>query len=164
MKIEVIKGDITELDVDAIVDPANSYMTMGGGLSGVIRKKGGDIIRQEAEKYAPIPVGKAIITSAGNLKAKYVIHAPTMKNPAERIGVKNVELATQAVLDCCEENKIDNVAIPGLGTGVGNVPEKDAAEVMVKTIKKFKGEHPKKVILIGFEQELYEAFKKEVIR
>jgi uncharacterized protein len=170
MEISVIKGDITEINTDAIVDPANSNITMGGGLSETIRRKGGDIIRQEAQKHVPVPVGKAVITTAGKLKTKYVIHAPTMKKPVERIDIKNVELATQAILHCCVENKIDSVAIPGLGAGAIVKEERKmygfttaAAKIMIKTIRKFKEEYPKKVILIGFNDRLYEAFKREIM-
>ncbi|MEX2689946.1 MAG: macro domain-containing protein, partial [Candidatus Njordarchaeum guaymaensis] len=77
VEIIVIKGDITKMDVDAIVNPANSLLIMGGGVAGAIKRRGGQIIEDEAVKQGPIPVGNAVITSAGNLKARYVIHAPT---------------------------------------------------------------------------------------
>lgn len=73
VKISVITGDITRLEVDAIVNPANSMLIMGGGVAGAIKRVGGKEIEDEALKYAPVPVGKAIATKAGKLKAKYVI-------------------------------------------------------------------------------------------
>ncbi len=160
MDIEVFKGDITGLDIEAIVNPANSRLIMGGGLAGVIKNKGGKEIEDEARKKAPVEVGKATVTSAGDLPAKYVIHAPTMENPAEDISPENVRLATCAVLNCAEENKIREVAVPGLGTGVGGVSSEEAAKVMVEEIQNFDPESLEKVVLVGYDEELYEAFEK----
>ena len=82
--IEVIKGDITKVHVEAIVNPANSLMIMGGGVAGAIKRVAGDEVEREAMKYAPVPVGSAVATGAGKMKnVKYVIHAPTMERPAE---------------------------------------------------------------------------------
>lgn len=95
VKISVITGDITKLKVDAIVNPANSMLLMGGGVAGAIKKVGGKEIEDEALKSAPISVGEAIATNAGKLKAKYVIHAPTMEKPAMQTTVDNVKLAME---------------------------------------------------------------------
>ncbi|MEM4637114.1 MAG: macro domain-containing protein, partial [Nitrososphaerota archaeon] len=73
--IELIKGDITDLEVDVIVNAANSSLKMGGGVAGAILRKGGRVIQEECDKIGYCPVGGAVITSAGNLKARYVIHA-----------------------------------------------------------------------------------------
>ena len=107
------------MKIEAIVNPANSYILMGGGLAGVIRRKGGPEIVEEAKKFVPVEVGKAVITGPGRLPCKFIIHAPTMREPAERIGAENVKKAMDAVLKCAEENGIEEVAVPGLGTGVG---------------------------------------------
>lgn len=159
MEIEIVKGDITKLKVEAIANPANSNMTMGGGLSGVILKAGGEEIEKEAQKLAPVKVGEAIVTGAGRLPAKYVIHAPTMEKPSMKVGKENVNLAMRAILKCADENGISEIAAPGLATGVGGVSYLDAAEAMVDEIKKFKGKDPQKVILVAYNDELYEAFK-----
>lgn len=159
MEISVVRGDITKLEMESIVNPANSMVTMGGGLAGIIRKVGGDEIRQEAQKFVPVPVGKAVVTRAGKLPAKFVIHAPTMEKPAEKVGKENARLAMRAILECAVENNISEVAVPGLGTGVGGVSYKDAAEVMVSEIKKYKGEYPKNVILVAYNDKLYKAFQ-----
>lgn len=82
VKITVTIGDITVQQADAIVNPANSQLTMGGGAAGAIKRAGGNEIECQAIKRAPIPVGKAVATTAGRLKAKYVIHALTMQRPA----------------------------------------------------------------------------------
>jgi O-acetyl-ADP-ribose deacetylase (regulator of RNase III) len=137
---------------------------MGGGVAWVIKKKGGKEIESEAITKAPGPVGKAILTTGGKLKARHVIHATTMKNPAEKISTKNVRMATRAALECVQENEIKSIAFPGMGTGVGGVDKKEAALVMVEEIKRFldEGGKLKRVILVGYEEEMYEAFREAV--
>ena len=159
MKIEIIKGDITKLKVEAIVSPANSYITMGGGLAGIIRRAGGEGIKEEAKKYVPVNVGEAIVTKAGKLPAKFVIHAPTMEKPAQRISGENIRLTMRAILECAEKNNIREVAIPGLGTGVGGVPCKEAATIMLKALRDFKARTIRRVIIVAFDHNLYLAFK-----
>ncbi len=158
MEVFLIKGDITEVECDAIVNPSNSYGYMGGGVALAIKKKGGEIIEKEAVEKAPIPVGKAVATTAGNLKAKYVIHASTMEKPAEKIGIDNVLKATEAALKLALELKIKCIAFPGMGTGVGGVKKEDAAEAMISVFERFK-ESDIKVVLVAFDEELYEAFR-----
>lgn len=159
MIIEVLRGDITKMGVEAIVNPANSYITMGGGLAGAIRRAGGEEIRKEAQKFTPVEVGRAVLTKAGKLPCKFVIHAPTMKRPAQKTTKENVRLATKGILECAERNGIEEIAIPGLGTGVGRVPYKDAAKVMTEEIKSFPAKSVKKIILVAFDEELYQAFR-----
>jgi len=159
MEIEVIQEDITELDIEAIVNPANSQIRMGGGLAGIIKKKGGREMEKKAQEKAPVKVGKAILSTAGKLKADHVIHAPTMKTPTRNIPAENSGKAMQGILECAKRNGISQVAVPGLGTGVGGVSSEDAAEKMVKTIRKFEGEKPEKIILVGYGDDLYEAFQ-----
>jgi O-acetyl-ADP-ribose deacetylase (regulator of RNase III) len=160
IKISVERGDITEQQVDAIVNPANSHGWMGGGVAGAIKRKGGVEIEKEAVAKAPIPVGKAAITTAGKLKAKYVIHAPTMERPAEPIPIENVRLATRAALQCADKNMLRRISIPGMGTGVGGIPKGEGAKAMVEVVKKFRALSLEEVILIGFDDELVDEFKK----
>lgn len=159
MEIKVVEDDITKLDAEAIVNPANSKLTMGGGLAGIIRKKGGEAIQKEAKVKAPVKVGEATVTTAGNLPSRYVIHAPTMENPAQKVSAKNARLAMKGILKTAEQNNIKEVAVPGLGTGVGGVPYEEAAKVMVDEAKKFEGKNLKKIIFVGYEESLYEAFR-----
>lgn len=162
MKIKVIKGDITSLNVDAIVNAANSYGQMGGGVAGAIKKQGGIEIEKEAISKAPIPIGSAILTTAGKLKAKHVIHAPTMLQPASLIDINNVREATRAALKCADENNLKIIAIPSMGTGVGGVPKEKAAKAIVEEIKKFKAKSLKEVILVGYEEEMFREFEKAI--
>jgi O-acetyl-ADP-ribose deacetylase (regulator of RNase III) len=159
MAIIVEKGDITKIACDAIVNPANSYGYMGGGVAGAIKRVGGLEIEKEAVSKAPIPLGTAIFTTAGNLPCGFIIHAPTMKQPAMRISSENVENATRAALKLAAEKNIKTIAIPGMGTGVGGVPLEDAAKVMTNVAKEYEKSF-EKIILIGFNDELVNAFKK----
>ncbi|MFC2154139.1 macro domain-containing protein [Candidatus Altiarchaeota archaeon] len=161
MELKIVKGDLTELEVDAIVNPANSHGLMGGGVAYAIKSKGGQLIEQGAIEQSPIPVGTAVLTSAGNLPSKNVIHAPTMENPAERIGLENAKTATKAALECAASNNIKSIAFPGMGTGVGGLSTEGAAEAMIEEINSFTSkERIDKVILIAFNQELFNAFQK----
>jgi len=153
------KGDITEEECDAIVNPANSSGIMGGGVALAIKRKGGEEIEKEAMEKAPVQVGEAIFTRAGKLKCKYVIHAPTMERPAQKIPLENVRLATRAALKLAEKLKIKSMAFPGMGTGVGGIKAEDAAKVMVEEFKKFK---ELEIRVVAFDEDLYRAFKKLV--
>ncbi len=161
VKIIVEKGDITKLEVDAIVNAANSRLIMGGGVAGAILRTGGREIQEEALKHAQVPVGKAVATKAGRLKAKYVIHAPTMERPAMRIHRENAQLATRGALECAEQLKIRSVAFPGMGTGVGGLTPEEAAQGMVQEIKRCIDMNTtlKQIILVGFTEDLAHAFR-----
>jgi O-acetyl-ADP-ribose deacetylase (regulator of RNase III) len=161
VKIIAEKGDITKLEVDAIVNAANSMLIMGGGVAGAILKAGGREIQEEALKHAPVPVGKAVATKAGKLKAKCVIHAPTMERPAMRIHRENAQLATKGALECAKHLKIGSVAFPGMGTGVGGLNPEEAAQGMVQEIKRHidKETTLKQIILVGFTADLTQAFQ-----
>ena len=159
MTIVVRRGDLTEIDCEAIVNPANSYGYMGGGVAGAIKRIGGVEIEKEAVSKAPIVVGKAIETTAGSLPFKYVIHAPTMNKPAMRIDVENVKLATNAALTLAVKLNIKTIAIPGMGTGVGRVPVDEAAKVITSIAKKFENKF-EKIVLIDRNQYMIDSFKK----
>lgn len=167
VRVIITKGDITSLGCDAIVNPANSYGVMGGGVALAIKKAGGDQIEKEATAQAPISVGRAVSTTAGELHAGFVIHAPTMHNPAERIPAENVEKATYAALSLGNRAGAKSIAFPGMGTGVGGVSKGEAVESMLRAIKLFikrrkEGNdlYLEKIILVGFDDELWSEFKK----
>ena len=159
MTIIAQKGDITTISCEAIVNPANSYGYMGGGVAGAIKRIGGTEIEKQAISKAPIKIGNAVATTAGNLSCKYVIHAPTMEKPAMKIGVENVKLATEAALKKGEELGLKSIAIPGMGTGVGGVSYEKAAETMAKIAKNFESKF-EKIILIDRNDEMIESFNK----
>ena len=159
MPIFVKKGDLTQIECDAIVNPANSFGYMGGGVAGAIKRIGGREIEDEAVAKSPINVGEAIVTTSGNLPCKYVIHAPTMKRPAMHIGVQNVKLATVAALKLALELNVNSIAIPGMGTGVGGVPVDSAAREIVNIAKKYEKEF-EKIILLDRNEEMISSFEK----
>lgn len=162
-EIEVIKGDITEMETDAIVNAANNRLWMGGGVAGAIKRKGGKIIEEEAVKQGPIQIGEAVVTTAGSLKARYVIHAAGMgmdfKTDEEKI-----RKATRNSLKRAEEMGIKSIALPAIGTGVGGFPLEKAAEVMIgETIDFLKqAQQLERVIFVLFTDESFQAFEKEL--
>jgi len=160
MKITIIQGDITNLEVDAVVNAANSYGYMGGGVAGAIKRIGGQEIEMEAVSYAPIPIGSAVVTKAGRLKCKHVIHAPTMEQPASLIDVENVKEATRAALECADENGLKRIAIPGMGTGIGGVPMDKAAMTMIEVIVNFNEKSLQEVILVDRTKEMVDEWNK----
>ena len=159
--ISVVLGDITQTQADAIVNPANSRLMMGGGVAGAIKRIGGPTIEKEAVQKGPIRVGDAVATSAGKLNARYVIHAPTMPLPAMSTDLKNVEKATSAALRLARGLELSSIAIPGMGTGVGGVPVKDAAQTMVKAIRQHlsEGTTLRQIILVSIDKTLTDAFE-----
>lgn len=164
--IEVFKGDITEVtDFDAIVNPANSLMIMGGGVAYAIKAKGGLEIELEARKHAPVPVGEAIVTRAGKLKVKYVIHSPTMERPAMRINIENVRKAVTAALKAALKHGIKSIAFPGMGTGVGGVPYYDSAKTLFQVVKEYIDRNAKfeRVALIAWDDRAFREFSKALI-
>lgn len=165
--VEVVKGDITKLSIEAIVNPANSLMVMGGGVAGAIKRAAGDMVEKEALKYAPVPVGLAIATSAGKLtNIKYVIHAPTMEKPAMRTNVDKVRKAVRAALSKARELGVSEIAFPGMGTGVGSLSYSVAAEAMVNEIKEFLTKAGsgsiRRIVLVAYGDELFKEFCKAV--
>ena len=162
VKIIPFAGDITKLNVDAIVNAANSQLWMGGGVAGAIKRAGGEEIEREALKQAPVPVGKAVATTAGRLKSKWVIHAPTMERPAMAIDKENVALAARAALRCSDQIGAKTIAIPALGTGVGGVPKDIAAKTMISTIINHIDEKTgiSEIILCDISREQISEFEK----
>ena len=166
VKITVTKGDITKQQVDAIVNPANSQLIMGGGVAGAIKHVGGNEIEIQAMRQAPTFVGNAVVTTAGKLKAKYVIHVPTMEKPAITIQTHNVYLATHGALKCADRLRIRSIAFPGLGTGVGGVSFEESADTMVRALKEHIDSDTAlgEIVLVGFSKDLADAFAKAVGR
>jgi O-acetyl-ADP-ribose deacetylase (regulator of RNase III) len=154
MQIHIAKADITDMAVDAIVNPANSLGIMGGGVAAAISRKGGPSIQKEAMSMAPIAVGAAIVTTAGKLWAKYVIHAPTMEEPGTKVGVENARRAARAALIAAALRGFDVIAIPGLGTGLGGLDPGEAARAMVDELRAHRQPKPVTVYLVDLNDEI----------
>ncbi|SHF46969.1 O-acetyl-ADP-ribose deacetylase (regulator of RNase III), contains Macro domain [Desulfacinum infernum DSM 9756] len=134
--IRLVQGDITEMETDAIVNAANAQLILGGGVAGAIRTKGGPSIQEECNRIGGTHVGGAVITGAGNLKARYVIHAvgPRMGEGDED---RKLEDATRNSLLRATEKSLESVAFPAISTGIFGFPKDRCARIMLKTVAEF---------------------------
>jgi len=159
LEISVVQGSILEVEAQAIVNAANSLGVMGGGVAGVIRRAAGAEVEEEARRQAPIPVGKAVLTSGGKTGFRGIIHAPTMAQPAMRIPADNVALATRAALTLADGHGVESLALPGMGTGVGGVAHTDAAARMVAEIRAFVPKALRVVTLVDVDSAMVDAWR-----
>jgi O-acetyl-ADP-ribose deacetylase (regulator of RNase III) len=159
-KIVLQPGDITEMDVDAIVNPANNELQLGGGLAGVIRRKGGESIQRECNQIGTIPVGGAAITSGGKLKARYIIHAASMELGGHTTA-RALRGATAHTLRIAAEKGLRTIAIPAVGTGIGGFPLSECAEIMLHEVVEYlKGPTTlEKVHFVLFDGKALAAFE-----
>jgi O-acetyl-ADP-ribose deacetylase (regulator of RNase III) len=160
VEITVIHGSILDADAEAIVNAANSLGIMGGGVAGAIKRTAGAEVDEEARRLAPIPVGRAILTSGGKTRFKGIIHAPTMPQPAVRIEPQNVALATRAALSLAETYGFQSVALPGMGTGVGGIAHEEAASLMIQEIRQYTARVLQIVVLIDVDPAMVQAWKR----
>jgi O-acetyl-ADP-ribose deacetylase len=158
--IELLQGDITELSVDAIVNAANKHLQLGGGVAGAIRKKGGTSIQAECDKIGGTFVGGAVITSGGNLKTRYVIHAvgPMMGEGNEDEKLKN---ATFNSLKVALENKLKSIAFPAISTGIFGYPIDRCAKIMIDASREFLilNTGVERVIFCLYDSYVYKEFE-----
>jgi O-acetyl-ADP-ribose deacetylase (regulator of RNase III) len=138
-KIVLQQGDLTEMDVDAIVNAANNDLQLGGGVAGAIRRKGGDAIQQECDAIGSIPVGGAAITMGGRLRARYVIHAASMQLGGETTA-RALRSSTAHALRIAAERGLRSIAFPAVGTGIAGFPIPECARIMLREV----AEHLKK--------------------
>jgi len=136
IKIEVEQGDITQFELDALVNAANNQLWMGGGVAGALKRAGGKEIEAEAVKKGPIPIGEAIATGAGRLKARYIIHAAVMGRDLETDADK-IRQATKNSLLRADELGVKSIAFPALGTGVGGFPLDECARIMIGEVRQY---------------------------
>lgn len=139
MKIEVQEADITKLDVDAILNAANTNLELGGGVAGAIRRAGGPEIQRECDERGPIELGDAVETGAGELPAKWVIHAATM-HLGGPTSAEIIRQATAGTLKVADSLGVRSLALVALGTGVGGFPLDQAARIMVGEVRGFRPE------------------------
>jgi len=134
ISINLVLGDITDFTGDAIVNPANRYLVMGGGVAAAIKRRGGDEIEIEARRHAPLDIGRAVVTSAGRLKCRAVIHAPAVEKPGGRSTPEYVYKATLAALRVAREHGFKSIAFPLMGAGVGGLTPEESVNAMLKAI------------------------------
>ncbi len=161
--LELVEGDITEIQTDAIVNAANAQLILGGGVAGAIRRKGGPKIQEHCNKIGGTFVGGAVITTGGNLKAKHVIHAvgPRMGEGNEDQKLKNATLNSLKIAD---ENHLKSISFPAISTGIFGFPIQRCAEIMLKTtIDYLKGQTTlEKVVFCLFGQDSYQVFENQL--
>jgi O-acetyl-ADP-ribose deacetylase (regulator of RNase III) len=164
--IKIIKGDITKQDVDAIVNAANSSLMGGGGVDGAIHRAGGPKILEECRaivaKQGGCKTGEAVVTSAGNMKAKYVIHTV---GPVWRNGSNNEEKLLASAysnsLKLAVKNNVKSIAFPNISTGIYGFPKDKAAQIAWKTVNDFiaSGDNLQEILFVCYDDENYNLYK-----
>lgn len=161
--LEIIDGDLTEMDVDAIINAANSYLKHGGGVAGAIVRKGGHVIQEESERLGHCMVGQAVITGAGKLKARYVIHTvgPRMGEGNEDEKLRN---ATINSLKLADTKALQSIAFPAISAGIFGFPIERCAKIMLETtINYLNGKTGlTRVVFCLFGQDSFNVFAKEL--
>nr|WP_294790331.1 O-acetyl-ADP-ribose deacetylase [uncultured Mucilaginibacter sp.] len=166
-KIELIQGDITKIKADAIVNAANTSLLGGGGVDGAIHRAGGKAILEDCykirERQGGCKTGEAVITTGGNLPAKYVIHTvgPVWSKSSTQKAEQLLTNAYRNSLKVAIDNGVETIAFPNISTGVYHFPKPDAAEIAVKTVNDFlaDNEQIKKVIFVCFDAENYRLYQ-----
>ena len=158
MQLEVVEGDITRLDVDAIANAANDRLWMGAGVAGAIKNAGGEEIEREAVAKGPIEVGDAVATAAGRLDARYVIHGAVMGQDL-RTDADLVRRTTHRCLEVADELGCRSLALPAFGTGVGGFPLEECAAIMVAAATKYEPVTLERVVFAVYGDEAADAFR-----
>jgi O-acetyl-ADP-ribose deacetylase len=156
--LEVQRADVTKLEVDAIANAANTELKHGGGVAAAISAAGGDSVQRESDERAPIGLGDAVETTAGDMPARYVIHAATMElgGPTSH---DIIDRATRSTLRRAEELACRSLGLVAFGTGVGGFPIGEAAEIMVAASREHSGETLERVIFCVHGEEAERAFE-----
>ena len=164
-QLDLVEGDITELDVDAIVNAANAELQLGAGVAGAIREAGGPSIQEECDRIGGTPVGTAVITNGGNLKAKHVIHAvgPEMGEGEED---RKLQSAIRACLALADRHGLKSIALPAISTGVFGFPMDRCARILLTEVYRYLqgGTKLEKVVVCLQGNDTFEIFKRELRR
>jgi O-acetyl-ADP-ribose deacetylase (regulator of RNase III) len=158
VRLEVVEGDITALQVDAIANAANNALWMGAGVAGAIKRAGGEEIEREAVAKGPIEVGDAVATGAGQLKAEHVIHGAVMGQDLRTSG-ELIEKTTRRCLEVADEVGARSLALPALGTGVGGFPLDECARLMVSAVRVYEPRGLERVVFAVFGDQARRAFE-----
>ena len=159
-RVVIIAGDITEQDVDAIVNAANNDLVLGAGVAGAIRRRGGPAIQDECDAHGPVKVGEAAITGGGQLKARYVIHAASMALGG-RTTSTSLSASMTATFDIAHRNAIDTIAVPAVGTGIAGFPLDECARIMATCLTRalHAGWEPSEVRFVLYDDTALRAFE-----
>jgi O-acetyl-ADP-ribose deacetylase (regulator of RNase III) len=161
--LEIVPGDITELPVDAIVNPANTELRMDAGVGGAVKRVFGEGVEREALALGPVSVGEAVpTTTADHPSVQWIIHAVVMK-PDSKTDANAVATATRAALDVADRCHARSVAVPAFGTGVGGFPIYQCASIMLAETVRYLKDHPKtglrRIIFSTYSDTAKAAFK-----
>src|SRR5688572_28291456 len=165
LKIQLLQGDITQLEVEAIVNSANNDFILGSGVSGAIHRLGGPEIQEECHRLGTRPLGSVATTTAGKLKAKYIIHAAV--NPLGLwADAKSIRSAFRGVLRELRDKGIKSAAVPAIGTGAGAFSIDCCADILLEEVREFaKSEPPlETLIFVLFDEKNFKAFEERFIR
>ena len=159
-RVRLYRGDIAEVEAEAVVNAANNHLWMGGGVAGAIKRAGGAEIEAEAVRLGPVAVGEAVATGAGRLKARYVIHAAVMGQDLQTDAGK-VRAATRSALAAARSLGVKTIAFPALGTGVGGFPLTECAGIMVEEVRSHLAGQTsvEEVVFALWGDEAYRAFE-----
>ena len=161
IELAVLEGDITRLEVDALVNAANNHLWMGAGVAGAIKRAGGDAIEREAVSKGPIAVGEAVATGAGRLKARYVIHGAVMGQDL-KTDADTIRRTTRSCLEVADRLGCVSIALPALGTGVGGFPLEECARLMVEAVRGYVPTSLRKVVFAVFGGPALRIFETEL--
>jgi O-acetyl-ADP-ribose deacetylase (regulator of RNase III) len=163
LNIEVREGDISLIEADALVNAANNHFWMGAGVAGALKRAGGVEIEEQAIVQGPVDIGKVVVTQAGRLKARYVIHAAVMGQDL-RTSADAIKRATENSLGRAEELGCKSIVFPALGTGVGGFPLAECASIMIKVVRNYAKAHTgiETVIFVLRGEPSYRVFKSEL--
>jgi O-acetyl-ADP-ribose deacetylase (regulator of RNase III) len=157
-RLEVQQADVTRLDVDAIANAANTHLLHGGGVAGAISRAGGPEIDRESRARAPIALGSAVATTAGDMPSRWVIHAATMVDPGGTSSADVIAQATRSTLEVAEELGARSLALVAFGTGVGGFPLDEAARIMVAEARAFDASSLERIVFAVHGDEAERAF------
>jgi O-acetyl-ADP-ribose deacetylase (regulator of RNase III) len=157
VELEVREGDIAAVEADAIANAANDALWMGAGVAGALKRAGGEEIEREAMAQGPIELGSAVATTAGRLRARYVLHGAVMGQDL-RTDAELVRRTTRACLQLADHLGCVSLALPAFGTGVGGFPLDECARIMVVEARGFAGTALQCVIFAVFGADAYDAF------
>ena len=132
-RVVIITGDLVDQEVDAIVNAANNELVLGGGVAGAIRRAGGAAIQDECDRHGPLRVGEAAITGAGNLRARYVLHAASMELGG-RTTRESLRSSMDDVFRLARRHQVETMAIPAVGTGIAGFPIDECGRVMAESL------------------------------
>ncbi|MGH3041672.1 MAG: macro domain-containing protein [Gaiellaceae bacterium] len=157
VELEVVEGNIAEIEVDAIANAANNHLWMGAGVAGAIKGAGGEEIEREAVAKGPIEVGDAVATGAGRLDARYVIHGAVMGQDL-RTDADLIRRTTRRCLEVADELGCRSLALPAFGTGVGGFPLAECASIMVGVAGEYEPAALERVVFAVYGDEAADAF------